>query len=174
MNFLKKQKNFTTVWIYFLFAIFDWLPLIKCVIYIFICKTGLYDIYFKNIQKTLSARHCWEMHTEAVSLTCVICIQVFLNILNTLAIRPVTFLTRAVFLYDYFWVCSFFFIFSLYDIHELSNLTRICLLIIIYILFNLLIYSICCYTCTKKCCFVTCLHLYKEKLNFVLIWNNKT
>lgn len=69
----KKQKNFTTVWIYFLFAIFDWLPLIKCVIYIFICKTGLYDIYFKNIQKTVSARHCWEMHTEAVLLTCDLC-----------------------------------------------------------------------------------------------------
>lgn len=99
-----------------------------------------------------------------------ICIQVFLEILlNILAIRPVIFLTRAVFLYDYFWVCSFLKIFSLYDIHELSNLTRICLLTIIYILFNLLIYSICCYTCTKKCCFVTCLHLYKEKLNFVLI-----
>lgn len=38
-----------------------------------------------------------------------ICIQVFLEILlNILAIRPVVFLTRAVFLYDYFWVCSFF------------------------------------------------------------------
>lgn len=33
-------------------------------------KPGLYDIYYiwKKIQWTLSARHCWEIHSEAVLL----------------------------------------------------------------------------------------------------------